>query len=606
MTPMTIEQALQTALEHHRAGRLEEAVDAYTHAVGLWPDFAEAHNNLGDALRHLGRFDEAIDACRRAIALRPDLAEPYNTLGGACKGKGLLDEAVGAYSCAIKRKPDLAQAHNNLGDALWHLGRLDEAIAALNQAIRLEPDLAEAHNNLGNVLRDQGRLDEALVCFLRAIQAKPGYSSVGSNFVYSLHFHPRYDAQRILAEHRKWASNYAEPLARQIPPHDNDRTPDRRLRIGFLSPDFRAHPVGRLLPPLFSNLDRGRCEIIGYSNVRAADAVTDRLKGLADRWYDIASLDDSQVAGQIRADRVDILVDLALHTGNNRLLVFARRPAPVQVTMLGLPATTGLDTMDYRLTDPYLDPPGVTDGEYTERSIRLPHCFWCYQPPDEALPVGELPARRNGFVTFGCLNQFVKVSRPALQSWIGILQSLPGSRLVIHSQPGSHLNVVRRLFQKGGVGQDRVEFVATIPHSPHFQRYHGLDLGLDPFPYSGGVTTMDSLWMGVPIITLAGRTAVGRSGVSLLSNVGLPEALVARSPEEYGCDCRRTWAQDLNRLANTRAGLRERMLASPLMDGKQYAADVEWAFRGMWQSWCEGAGNKSEIRNPKSETNPNS
>jgi len=604
MTPITIDQAMQIAIEHHKAGRLaeaaeayynlgnalrkkgrpEEACEAYTRAVGLRPELAEAHNNLGDALWHLGRFDEAIAACRRAIALRPDLAEPHNTLGNAFRGKGLLDEAIDAYSRAIGLRPGLAEAHNNLGDALRHLGRFDEALAALDQAIRLEPDLAGAHNNLGNVLRDQGRIDEALVSYLKAIQAKPGYSSVGSNFVYTLHFHPRYDAQTILAEHRKWASNYAEPLAQQIHPHDNDRTPDRRLRIGFLSPDFRAHPVGRLLPPLFSNLDRRRSEIIGYSNVRAADAVTDQLKALADRWYDVTSLDDSQVAEQIRAHRVDILVDLALHTGNNRLLVFARRPAPVQMTMLGLPATTGMHTMDYRLTDPYLDPPGVTDGEYTERSIRLPHCFWCYPPPDEALPVGELPARKNGFVTFGCLNQFVKVSRPALQSWIGILQSLPGSRLVIHSQPGSHLNAIRRLFQDGGVSQDRVEFVARIPQSPHFHRYHELDLGLDPFPYSGGVTTMDSLWMGVPVITLAGRTAVGRSGVSILSNAGLPD-LIAGSPEEYVAIAVK-WARDLKRLADLRAGLRETMLASPLMDGKRYAANVEEALRGMWKRWC--------------------
>ncbi len=604
MTPITIEQARQRALEHHRAGRLAEAADAYYNlgnalrkqdlldeavaayrrAVGLNPNLAEAHNNLGDALRRLGRLDEAIAACRRAITLRPDLGEPYNTLGSAYKGKGQLDDAIAAYTRAIALRPDLAEAHSNLGDALWQHGRFDEALAALDQAIRLEPELAEAHNNFGNVLRDQGRIDEALAAYLRAIQAKPGYSSVASNFVYSLYFHPGYNPQRILAEHRKWASNYAEPLAGEIPPHDNDRNPDRRLRIGFLSPDFRAHPVGRLLPPLFAQLDRRSYEIIGYSSVRAPDEVTDRLEALADRWYDVASLDDAQVARQIHADRVDILVDLAVHTGNNRLLVFARKPAPVQVTMLGLPATTGLSTMDFRLTDPYLDPPSVTDGEYTERSIPLPHCFWCYAPPDEAPPVAELPARTNGFITFGCLNQFVKVSRPALRAWIQILRSLPGARLVIHAQPGSHREAVRRLFQEGGVGANRIAFLARVPYSQHFERYHALDLSLDPFTYSGGVTTMDSLWMGVPVITLAGPTAVGRSGVSILSNAGLPE-LIARSAEEYVAVAIE-WAQDLKRLAEIRSGLRERMLASPLMDGVRYAAGVEEALRGMWRRWC--------------------
>ena len=312
---------------------------------------------------------------------------------------------------------------------------------------------------------------------------------------------------RSLAPHLPWAR--AIRRARwpaEIRPHASDPAPDRTLRVGFLSPDFRDHPVGQSLLPLFSHHDRRQTEIVGYGDVRVPDRVTARLKTLADHWHSTVGLSDRQVAERIRTDGIDILVDLALHTANNRLLVFARRPAPVQVTMLGMPGTTGLSTIDYRLTDPYLDPPGATDGDYTEQSIRLPRGYWCYQAPGgRRPPVSALPALANGFVTFGCLNQFAKVSAPALQAWMTILQSLPASRLVIHSQPGSHLEAVRRVFEDGGIASERVEFAGRVPRVAYLDRYHDLDLSLDQFPYNGGVSTMDSLWMGVPVVTLAGH-----------------------------------------------------------------------------------------------------
>jgi predicted O-linked N-acetylglucosamine transferase (SPINDLY family) len=292
------------------------------------------------------------------------------------------------------------------------------------------------------------------------------------------------------------------------------------------------------------------------------------------------------VADRIRDDRIDVLVDLSLHTAYNRLLVFARKPAPVQVTMLGMPSTTGLATMDYRLTDPYLDPVRSCDADYTERSIRLPHCYWCYQPMDGSPPVGELPARTKGFVTFGCLNQFAKVTRPTLELWLTLLRSLPTSRLVLHSQPGSHRDEVHRWFKGAGVDRDRLEFTSRVPRGSYLERYQELDLCLDPVPYNGGITTMDSLWMGVPVVTLAGRTAVGRAGVSILSNLGLPQ-LIAETPEQYVAIAV-ALAGDLAQLSALRAGLRQRLRSSPLQDGPRFAADVEAAFRGMWTTWCGG------------------
>ena len=287
----------------------------------------------------------------------------------------------------------------------------------------------------------------------------------------------------------------------------------------------------------------------------------------------------------MREDGVDVLVDLTLHT-SHRLFIFAQKPAPVQVSFAAYPGTTGLATMDYRLTDPYLDPPGETDADYTERSVRL-RSFWCYEPPDEETPpVGPLPAERNGYVTFGCYNNFAKVSRPTLELWAHVLQALPGSRLVLLAPVGRCRDPVRRLFERAGITGDRVAFVGRADRRAYFQSYHDLDLGLDPFPYNGHTSTLDSLWMGVPVVTLAGRTAVGRGGVSILSNVGLPE-LIARTPEEYVAIAVEL-AGDLSRLRALRAGLRARMEASPLRDGRQFAAGIEAAFRGMWERWCQG------------------
>jgi predicted O-linked N-acetylglucosamine transferase (SPINDLY family) len=604
--------------EHHynrgellrRAGRWEEASAAFRRALELGPSLAQAHANLASVLHQQGRLDEAIAAYRRALEL--GAADPVidNNLGSALNDIGALDQAIAALDRAIARAPGYADAHANLGVVLHRAQRLDESIAACRRAIALGANPVIAHNNLGNALRESGALDEAINALRLVLALAPGAEAIAAhdNLIVTLHFHPDYDAQDILAECRRWAARYANPL----PPGEGSRRPGegqrdrerlglggaagegqratghpgRRLRIGFVSPDFRAHPAGQLVLPLFEHRDRRFAEFVCYAEVHSADALTRRFQTLADGWRSTVGMSAERVAEQVRADRIDILVDLAVHTGGNRLLVFARKPAPVQVSMLGMPSTTGLETIDYRLTDAFFDPPGSSDGYYTETSIRLPRSIWCYEPPEAAPEVGPLPAARNGFVTFGCLNQFAKVSRPAVRAWIGILRALLGARLVLQSPPGSHLDPVRALFHEAGIAADRVAFVAKIPRSEYLKRYHELDLCLDPFPYNGHTSTFDALWMGVPVVTLAGRTGVGRAGVSLLSNVGLPE-LIAETPEQY-VQIAVQLATDLKRLAAMRSGLRRRMETSPLMDGRTYAADVEAAFRSMWQTWCGG------------------
>jgi predicted O-linked N-acetylglucosamine transferase (SPINDLY family) len=572
-------------------GQLDEAIAAYRQAIGIKPDYAEAHSNLGLALVDVGQLDEAIASYRQAIRLKPDYANAHYNLGIALQGKGQLDEAIVVYRQAIGLKPDLALAHNNLANALKDMGRLDEAIAAYRQALRLKPDLAEAYYNLGIALMNVGRFDEAIAACRQAIGLKPDYALAHSLLVFILHYYPGYDGQAILAEHRHWARVHAEPLKKLIRPHTNNRDPDRRLRIGYVSPDFREHVVAQNLLPLLREHDHRQVEVFCYSNVLRPDARTDQIRRHADVWRSIVRLSDSHAVDLIRQDQIDILVDLALHTANNRLLVFAHKPAPVQATYLGYCGSTGMDAMDYRLSDPYLDPPDLELSIYSERTIRLPETYWCYgvggPTPDPSPP----PVAAAGYVTFGCLNSFAKVSPLAMDLWAQILQGVPRSRLIIHSDPGTHLDSVRERFAGKGISPDRLEFAGLQPWPKYVRTYSRIDIALDPLPWGGGITTCDALWMGVPVVSLVGRTAVGRGGASILANIGQPE-LIAQTPEQY-VRIATDLAGNLPRLSELRRTLRPRMQASPLMDAPRFARNIEAAYRQMWRNWCAQRENSS-------------
>lgn len=390
------------------------------------------------------------------------------------------------------------------------------------------------------------------------------------------------DAAGLAREHARWNEQHAESLA-PLQRYPNTPEPDRRLRIGFVSPNFRLHPVGRFLLPLFTARNRGDVEFFCYASVARADNMTGRFRAASDGWRDVAGVTDEALADLVRLDRIDVLVDLDCHMIENRLLVFARKPAPVQVTYLAYCSTTGLRAMDYRLTDPFLDAADEPQC-YSEESISLAETYWCYEPLPGLPPVGPLPALHRGHVTFGSLNSFCKVSPGAMRAWRDVFQQLPGAKLVLHASPGSHREVVRTVFAEGGVDPGRIEFVGLCPPAEHFQRYQAIDIGLDPFPYAGGTTTCDALWMGVPVVSLAGATAVGRGGLSILSNAGLPR-LVAHTTEESVRLCV-DLATDLPHLATLRSGLRDRMIASPLMNASRFAGHVEAAFREMWRGWC--------------------
>jgi len=568
--------------------QLDEAVASYRQAIRLKPDFAEAHTNLGIALRDLGQLDEAIASYRQAIRLKPNHAEAHNNLGIALRDLGQLDQAIASYRQSIRFEPNLAEVYNNLGVTLRETGRLDEAVDCCRQAIRLKPDYAEAHSNLGNALKDMGQLDEAIASHRQAMQHKPDYALAHSNLVAALLYHPGYDAATIFEEHRRWDQRYAEPLRRFIRPLANDRDPDRRLRIGYVSADFRLHSVSWFLLPLFRHHDHAAFEIVCYCDVSRCDGMTDRLRACADAWKNIVGYGDDRLADTVRDDKIDILVDLSGHTGGNHLPVFARRPAPVQVSYLGYPATTGLSAMDYRLTDSFADPPGKTESLHTERLWRLPVCNWCYGQPDDAPPVGPLPAQTGGPIRFGTFNNFAKASPAIMDLWAAILIATPSSCLMIKFRGLADENLRRQIsqyFASRGVEAERLDLRGyQRDFVSHLDAYNQMDIALDTFPYHGTTTTCEALWMGVPVVTLAGSAHVSRVGVSLLSSVGLPE-LIARKPEQY-VQIATNLATDLPRLAQMRRTLRPRMQASGLMDAGRFAPDIEAAYRQMWRNWC--------------------
>jgi predicted O-linked N-acetylglucosamine transferase (SPINDLY family) len=554
---MTLQDQLESGWSHHQAGRLAEAEAAYREILSRNPNHAGALHLLGVLAGQAGRYDAALDLIRRAIAISSTDAFSHNNLGSALMAMGQLDEAIASYQQAIRLKPDFAGAHNNLGTALNGVGQLDQAIASYRQAIRIKPDFAQAHSNL----------------------------------VFSFHHHPGYDARMIYEEARRWNQQHAEPLKKFIQPHQNNRDPERCLRIGYVSADFYDHASAFFLLPLFRYHDRRQVEVFCYALRANSDNVTQQMKDHVQHWRTTVGQPDAKVAAQVREDQIDILVDLKLHTADNRLLIFAAKPAPVQVTWLGYPGTTGMDSVDYRLTDPYLDPPGLDDPFYSERSIRLPDTFWCYDPLTSEPAINAPPCLEKGFVTFGCLNNPRKVTDVVLMLWAQVLKTLSTSRLLLLAPEGSLRQRVLDRLGREGIGPERMEFVAKQSRWEYLNIYHRIDIGLDTVPYNGHTTSLDSFWMGVPVITLVGQTAVGRAGLSQLTNLGLPE-LVARTPEQY-VQIATDLAKDLPRLAELRRTLRPRMQASPLMDAPRFARNVEAAYRQMWRNWCRQGGNSS-------------
>jgi protein O-GlcNAc transferase len=565
-------------------GRPEEALASYERALTLQPRFPAALVNCGNVLRGCQRHAEAIELYKLAIECAPELADAWNNLGTALTEQGHREAAVIAYEEALRLAPESAIAHYNLANLCKDDGENERLAALLERAIELDPGLAEAHLNLGSLRKVQGRIGDALVCYSRAVAARPGWAAAHSNLLFTLAMTDDIAAGDKFELHRDWARRHADGLPRHA--HANDRDPARRLRVGYVSPDFRNHACAFFLEPLLREHDRATVEVHAYAEVAQPDAVTARLRGLVDVWHDTVGLSDEALAARIHADGIDVLVDLAGHTAGGRLLAFARKPAPVQLCWLGYPATTGLESMDWRLTDAVAEPSGPADHLYTERLFRLPHSLWCYQAPEHMRSeVSPLPAAARGYVTFGSLNSYTKVGPRVVELWAEVLHAVPGSRIKLITVPDGEAQVeLWARFEALGIPRSRVELHGRLGREAYIAVFGDIDIALDPFPCNGGTTTCDSLWMGLPVVALRGGSFLSRAALSVLTAAGCAE-WAADDAAAYVETCR-ALAADLPALAATRAGLRARVAASPLTDAPGFARDVEAAYRDMWRQWC--------------------
>jgi protein O-GlcNAc transferase len=574
-------------------GQSDAAVASYARAVGLDPERFAAWFNLGQLLSELGRADEAIPAFRRALAIDPTGARAHVGLAAALVSDAkhradpapAFTEAVALIESRWQSAPDRDQARVVLAAALEASGRWTEAATHLEALVAAHPAYPELHSRLANCYNRLGRAIDAAREYRETFRLAPEFHHALSSVLGVLNAVPDVAPEDVLEAHRDWAKFIAAPLYPAAPSFDNERSPDRRLRIGYISPDLRRHPVGVLFAPVLDHHDRVAFETFCYYNYRGADAMTERMRRAASHWRDVADLDDAALAEQVRADRIDILVDLAGHTMHTRLPTFARRPAPVQVSWLGYFNTTGVATMDYFVTDPHSSPPGQ-ERYYVEELVRLPATRFCYEALDSMPAVNALPAERAGRVTFGCFNSLAKINPRVLALWARILRAVPTARLVLQAgalSDAPNRERFRAIAVAQGIPSERLELRAFVPVDEAAAAYHGIDIALDPFPFCGGMTSLDALWMGVPVVTLPQTMIAGRQTAALLANLGLDE-LVASDEKRY-VETAVSLANDLPRLAALRAGLRERFRASPLADTERFTRDLEHAYREIWRRW---------------------
>lgn len=573
---------LAEGLGHHQSGRLADAERCYRALLTRQPQHADALHLLGVIAYQVGQVPASIELISRAIAIEPTAGLYFNNLGNALRRAGRIGEAAGAYEKAVELQPDHAEAWGNLGTIRRDQAMFEESILAYERALRLKPGFASARGDLATVLKDQGRVEEAISAYREALRADPTLVGPHSNLIYCLHASDHVAPERLSEEHIAWAKMHASQIKRHD--HRNAREPDRRLRIGYVSGDLRDHPVARFIRPLLVERNRESFEITCYSTGTKSDEVTESLRATADAWYDATGATDAQLADGVRQHQIDILVDLGGHTGGGRLLAFARKPAPVQVTYLGYPNTSGLAAMDYRLTDALADPVGQTDAWHTESLIRLDGCFLAYTLVDE-LPILERD-RANRPVTFGSFNNLAKISPTTLKLWTDVLNAMPDARMIIKATSlgdSPTMDRARKRFADAGLPMDRVELLGPArSQSEHLSTYARIDVALDTFPYNGTTTTCEALAMGVPVVSLSGRHHASRVGLSILSAAGFPNWSTP-DPKRY--------VQIACELANQPVmDLRAKLRSSILCDGKRLVRSVEQAYRDAWKRWCNEGG----------------
>jgi protein O-GlcNAc transferase len=588
-----VEQAYAAAHGFYSEGLLDAAEVALRQILSSHPEYFDALVLLARIKHQNDQPKRAERLLRRAVALEPSSLVAHQCLGAALKVQGRYEDAARCFRRALTLDPGFAEAALALGNTLCAQGDLDQAVKSYDRALTIEPGLAEGHYRLGNALWNKGRIAAAIECYRRAIASKPDYAAARSNLAFTMNYDAESRPQEIYEAHRARAALYPS-LETLDSTHPNRRELKRRLRVGYVSGDFRQHAVSYFFEPFLASHNHSEFEVFCYSSLPKADEdeITTRLKSHADHWISIVRRDDEDAAARIRADRIDILVDLGGYTTRSRLGVFALKPAPVQATWLGYLNTTGLAAIDYRVTDAIEDPEEEADRFNSERLVRLRPPFLCYRPVENAPPVSAPPGYQAGHLTFGSFNDLPKLTPGVIRLWARLLHAVPGARLVIKTEQmrdAPTADELRSRFAAEGIGRERIDLLtwrAWTVH--HLARYALIDVALDPFPFNGVTTTCEALWMGVPVVTMRGDRPYGRVGESLLTSVGLRE-LVADDPESYLTKALRL-ASDLPRLRELRLGLRDRMRTSKVCDARGFARAMERAYRRMWRNWCAGRG----------------
>ena len=542
---------------------------------------ALATGRVREAARLLN--DKVEQAIREIIEQDPSRTDIMLALGMVFKQTKQINKAKEWFEKILKQEPH-ALVYNELGYICQCMGHLSEAIQYQTKAVEAEPNNAELLANLARMLIGTGKTQEGIELFRKAVEAEPANAAIHSNLLFYLHYLPKLDPQMLFAEHERWGRIHAPASLAKVS-HNNTPDPDRRLRVGYISPDFCMHSIAYVFEPLLDGHNHKVVEAYGYGNVRTPGTVTERLKQKFDHYRNIRGLDDEVVVDMIQRDKIDILVDLGGHVSDNRLLVMAHKPAPIQVDYIGID-TTGMQAVDYRLTDTLADPPG-SQKFYTEELVYLPEGFFCYRPHDSAPPQASLPALRNGYVTFGSFNNSCKVNPFIMALWAEVLKANSGSRLLLKFGEGLDRQMREYYFQQFEqleISQERVAIYGWKPPVEHLKLYGEMDIALDTYPFSGGITTAEGLWMGVPAISLVGRRAASRFGLVILSYLGL-EFFAASTPKEYVAKAT-ALAGNLEALGKIRASMRERMAASTFFDANGLARRVETAYRKMWHRWC--------------------
>ncbi|XP_066331172.1 probable UDP-N-acetylglucosamine--peptide N-acetylglucosaminyltransferase SPINDLY [Miscanthus floridulus] len=573
-------------------GDINQGVAYYKKALFYNWHYADAMYNLGVAYGEMLNFEMAIVFYELALHFNPRCAEACNNLGVIYKDRDNLDKAVECYQMALSIKPLFAQSLNNLGVVYTVQGKMDSAASMIEKAIHANPTYAEAYNNLGVLYRDAGSITLAIHAYERCLQIDPDSRNAGQNRLLAMNYIDEGSDDKLYEAHREWGKRFMK-LYPQYTSWDNSEVADRPLIIGYLSPDYFTHSVSYFIEAPLTHHDYTNCKVVVYSGVVKADAKTLRFKDKVLKkgglWRDIYGIDEKRVASLVREDKVDILVELTGHTANNKLGTMACRPAPIQVTWIGYPNTTGLPTIDYRISDSLADPP-ITKQKHVEELVRLPESFLCYTPSPEAGPICPTPAISNGFITFGSFNNLAKITPKVLQVWARILCAVPNSRLVVKCKPFCCENIRQKFLstlEELGLESLRVDLLPLIHlNHDHMQAYSLMDISLDTFPYAGTTTTCESLYMGVPCVTMAGAVHAHNVGVSLLSKVGLGR-LVAKTEDEY-VSLALGLASDVNALQELRMSLRELMMKSPVCDGEKFTRGLEAAYRDMWRRYCDG------------------